>query len=103
MIKKIGYPDWMSNSKDLDRYYAKVIIRYLSIRDRVIYQKLRGTFIDSLRICFLFHSNKATEPNIDSHLENVVNMTEGRVQWWLNRLDKATHRDEYVFITVPYS
>ena len=28
MIKKIGYPDWMSDSENLDKYYEKVSIRY---------------------------------------------------------------------------
>ena len=35
-------------------------------------------------------------PNVDSHLLNVASMTEWRVQWSLNKLDKPTQRDEYV-------
>ena len=42
-----------------------------------------------------FRFLQATEPQVDSHLLNVVNMTEGRVQWYLNKLDQGTKRDEY--------
>merc|ERR1719189_2162195 len=34
-------------------------------------------------------------PNKDSHLLNVAKMTEWRVQWYLNKLDKATDRLEW--------
>ena len=66
----------------------------------LFYKEIILYFIEILITTFTTYFlciQKAEEPKLDSHLQNVVNMAEGRVQWWLNKLDQGTKRDEYDF------